>query len=107
MTFIDEFTDQFTERVWQQFEDWLLQDVESNLHSQIRTRVERAIEALLAGNPNYIAQFVMPEYSTFGVQIREAIAKAIPVELQDRRIKDLEEENKRLRDSLELSRSRY
>lgn len=104
---LEKFVDQFRERVWDDFATFLMSDTEGNLHIQIRQRVDRAIESLLAGNPNYIAQFVMPEHSSFGEQIRKAVAKAIPVELQDRRIKDLEEENKRLRESLEFSRARY
>lgn len=104
---IDKFVDQFRERVWDDFAAFLLSDTEGNLHIQIRQRVDRAIEALLTGNANYIAQFVMPEHSSFGEQIREAVANVIPAELQDQRIKDLESENKRLRESLEFARERF
>ena len=104
---LDKFVDQFRERVWDDFATFLMADTEGNLHIQIRQRVDRAIEALLTGNPNYISQFVMPEHGSFGEQIREAVARAIPVELQDRRIKDLEAENERLRKSLEYRRESY
>ena len=101
---IDKFTDQFREALWGDITAWLLSDTESNLQSEIRFRIERVIECLLMGNMNYINQFVLPEYSTFGEQIREAVAKAVPKEVQDARIADLEKEVTRLKESLEANR---
>jgi hypothetical protein len=99
---VEKFTKEFSDKLWDQINIWLIEDTRSNLQVEINTRIERTIEALLTGNRQYIDQFVLPAYSTHGEVIRAAIAKAIPEELQARRIKDLEDQVESLKRSLEI-----
>lgn len=89
---VEKFTKQFSDELWARVTDWLIDDTRSNIASEINARIERTIEALLTGNRHYIDQFVLPAYSSHGEAIRAVIARAVPEELQQRRIKDLEEQ---------------
>src|ERR1700735_1510927 len=97
-TLADKFCSLLRDQMWDDIVGWFLSDTESNLSGEIRHRIERCIEALLTGNQAYINQFVLPEYSSFGEEIRKAIAVHIPQELQTTRIADLEKENARLKE---------
>lgn len=99
---VDKFTKQFQDDLWAKITDWLIEDTRSNIASEINTRIERTIAALLTGNRHYIDQFVLPAYSSHGEAIRAAIAREIPEELQQRRIKDLEDQVASLTRSLEF-----
>ncbi len=85
---VKQFTEKFRDELWTDITSWLLADTESNLQIEIRSRVDRSVNALLEGNPNYIAQYVMGQYND--EEIRKAIAQHIPKELQDQRVLDLE-----------------
>lgn len=99
---VEKFAKEFQDELWGAITGWLIEDTQSNLQTEINTRIERTIEALLTGNRHYINQFVLPAYSSQGEAIRAAVAKAIPADLQLRRIKDLEEQVESLTRSLEF-----
>lgn len=104
---VKQFTDKFRDELWTDITSWLLADTESNLAIEIRNRVDRSVDALLGGNPNYIRQYVLGQYND--EEIRKAIAQHIPEELQDQRVLDLEKQVSSLTESLKYARetSRY
>lgn len=104
---IDKFAGEFQDRLWSDLEASLLSDTESNLAGTIWRRVEATVEALLSGKEWALRQYVTDKKYSDGEEIRAAIAKHIPKELQDAQVADrddkifkLENENKRLREML-------
>lgn len=102
---IKRLTDAFSEALWDMLRDSLIDDTSRNVAGHIQDRIESSIEALLGGKEWAIKKYVLEGYSR--EPIREAIAKAVPRELQDLRIADLEAEVKRLKESLEFHTRRY
>lgn len=102
---IDQFVDKFREKLWDDVSAWLLTDTESNLQSEIWRRVDSSVAAILSGNEQMIEHYALQKYDRD--EVRGAIAKAIPKELQDLRVQDLEEENKRLKERIEMYQERY
>jgi hypothetical protein len=98
---VKHFTEKFRDELWTDITSWLLADTESNLALEIRNRVDRSVNALLEGNPNYIKQYVMGQYND--EEIRKAIARHIPKELQDLRVLDLEKQVASLTESLKYA----
>lgn len=103
---IDKLTDQIRERLWDDLKDYLLGDVESNLQGEMWRMTDNCVQAILGG-----AQWAMNKYA-LGERydcdkVREAVAKHVPVELQDKRIADLEAEVARLKESLRFHQNRY
>lgn len=102
---IKDFGNKFTEYLWESVSNYLLSDTESNIQGNIWRIVDYSIKGLLAGDEWAIKKYVMEKYNA--ENIRAAIAKHIPTELQDMRLADLEKENERLKKDLEFARSRY
>lgn len=94
--------DHVTEHLWDIFRDSIIEDTEQNIAGHIRYRVEESVKALLSGNEWAIKKYALAGYDPDG--IRKAIAAHIPKEIQDLRMKELEAENKRLREAIDLER---
>jgi hypothetical protein len=90
------FADEMYDKVRERLEDFLLGDTESNLHSFMWHRIDESVKALLSNQKWAIERYALGERYDHG-KIRETLAALIPVELQDARLKDLMEENERLR----------
>ena len=102
---IKKLTDAVGEALWDMVRDSLIDDTSRNVAGHIQDRIESSIEALLGGKEWAIKKYVLEGYDRD--KIREAVAKAIPKELQDLRIVDLEKEVARLKDSLDFHTRRY
>jgi hypothetical protein len=94
--------DAITEHLWDIFRDHIISDTEMNVAGHIRDRIESSIRALLAGEKWAIEKYCLGNYRQ--EEVREAIAKHIPQELQDKRLQELEAENKRLKEIIEWMR---
>ena len=90
------FADEMYDKVRERLEDFLLGDTESNLHSFMWHHIDESVKALLSNQKWTIERYALGERYDHG-KIRETLAALIPVELQDARLKDLMEENERLR----------
>lgn len=101
---VKQFTEKFGDELWADITSWLLSDTESNLAIEIRSRVDRSVDALLKGQPAYLKQYVLGQYND--EEIRKAIAQHIPKELQDQRVVDLEKQVTSLKNDLEYYRLR-
>ena len=97
--------DDLYSRLLESFEQHLLSDTENNIQGHITRMVDNTVTALLGGNQWAIDKYVMGQYNC--EQVRKAIAALVPKELQDKRIEDLENENKRLVSALQMYRDRY
>lgn len=96
-------TDKIRETIWDDVQTFLLSDVESNLQGAMWRQIDDSVEALLGGKEWALNRYALRDRYDSGA-IREAVAKHIPLELQEKRVADLEAENKRLRDDLEFYR---
>lgn len=84
----------------QRVEDYLLSNVECNLQGTIWRQIDDSVKALMSGEKWALDRYALTEKYNNGEKIREAVAKHIPVELQNARIADLEAEVKRLKENL-------
>ena len=100
---IDEAVKQIGYRLWEDVQDSLVNDLESNIAGYIRNMVDETVKALLVGKPWALERYPLTK-NYEGAEIRAAIMNHIPAKLQDARIADLEAENKRLSEQLELMR---
>lgn len=89
--------DAFMEQAQDALENWLLSNVESNLQGTIWRQIDDSVKALLGGERWALDRYALGERYDCE-KIRAAVAKHIPVELQEKRVADLEAENKRLRE---------
>jgi hypothetical protein len=98
---IDKFAAEFNDRLWSDLQSSLLGDTQSNLRSDMWRMVDQCVTAVLSGE-----RWVMEKYALGSRydcdKVRETVAKHIPAELQDKRVTDLEEEVKRLREDNEF-----
>lgn len=99
---IKKLTDAVGEALWDMVRDSLIDDTSRNVAGHIQDRIESSIAALLGGRKWAIEKYALGSYRQ--EDIREAVAKAVPKELQDMRIVELEQEVKRLKESLEFAR---
>lgn len=95
--------DAFMEQAQEALEVWFLSNVESNLQGTIWRQIDDSVRALMGGERWALERYALGSRYECD-KIREAVAKHIPQELQDARIKDLEEEIARLRKDLEWHR---
>ena len=102
---IKKLTDAVGETLWDMMRDSLIDDTSRNVAGHIQDRIESSIEALLGGKEWAIKKYVLEGYDRDA--IRAAVANAIPKEVQELRIADLEKEVTRLKESLEFHTRRY
>lgn len=103
---VDEFVKQFKEKMWEQVQDYLIDDIENGLQQAIWYQIDRSVEGLLSGETWAVNKYVLGGRHDCE-KIRAAIAKHIPVELQDKRIADLEEQLDNAKKDLQFARGRY
>lgn len=84
-----DFAKQFYERVNGDICAFLLSDAENNLQGSMWRQVDDCVKALLGGEQWALEQYALGERYEHE-KIRAAVAKHIPVELQDKRVADLE-----------------
>lgn len=94
--FVKSFADQFYAKLSDTVQWHLMNDVEINVQGDIWRAVDASVKALLEGEAWALERYVLGERYDHA-KIREAVAKHIPVELQDKRIADLQADNDRLR----------
>lgn len=99
---IEAFTKQFQDALWDSVRDHLLSDTEMNLQGSMYRMVDDCVAALLGGQEWALKRYALGKYNQD--ELRAAVAKHIPRELQDARIADLEEKNERMRKDLEFYR---
>lgn len=102
---VDEFTDQFRDKLWSDICDYLIADTENNIQSSVCRMVEGTIQALLTGEEWAMKRYPYCDYRD-GEKIRKRIAEHSGDEIARRRIADLEAENKRLSSDLAYARGR-
>ncbi len=95
----DTFAEQFRDKLWGDLYAWLLADTESNLQSAMWRMVDDCVKAILSGEGWAMKRYALGEKYECD-KVRETVAKHIPAELQDKRVADLEKENKRLQEEL-------
>lgn len=93
----------FMEGMQSALEDWFLSNVENNLQGTIWRQIDDSVEALMGGERWALERYALADRYDC-VKIREAVAKHVPQELQEARMKDLEAENEKLRKDLEYLR---
>ena len=107
---IDKFADEFRDKLWASVQDHLLGDTESNLQNEMWRTIDGTVFALLSGDKWALKRYCLgARYEQ--EKVREAIAKHIPQELQDKRVAELEARVAELEGSLtyekELNRRGY
>ena len=102
---IKKLTDAVGEALWDMVRDSLIDDTSRNVAGHIQDRIESSIEALLGGKEWAIKKYCLEGYDREA--IRAAVAKAVPQEVQELRIADLEKEVTRLKESLDFHTRRY
>ena len=100
---IDEFTDQFRDKLWGDVSDFLIGDTEQNVASSIRQMVDGTVRALLTGEEWAMRHYPYCDYRD-GEKIRKRIAEHSGDEIARLRIADLEKELARLKSVLEWQR---
>lgn len=95
--------DAFYTQMQESLEASLLSDVESNIHGTMWRQIDDSVKALLSGERWALERYALGTRYECD-KIRAAIASHIPAELQEALVKDLEDENKRLREDNEMLR---
>lgn len=102
---LKKFSDDIYAAVLEKVGDWLASDSEANVQGHIWRTVDEIVRGVLSGE-----QWIMDRYALGSkydcATAREAIARHVPKELQDARISDLEEEIKRLNETIKFLRQR-
>jgi hypothetical protein len=101
--FVKQMSDQFTEVMWEKFQEWLIDDTQRNIQGAMWRDVDAILIAMLGGEQWILRKYILGERYDCE-KVRATLAALIPAEIQEKRIADLEKENKRLRESLEMSR---
>ena len=96
---IKKASDDFYAKMQETLESYLLSDVESNIQSTIWRQIDDSVKALLSGHQWALERYALGERYDHK-EIREALAKLIPAELQEKRVADLEVEVKELKERL-------
>jgi hypothetical protein len=101
---IKKFASDFQDKLWSDLENSLLSDTESNLQTSVWRMVDSSVKALLGGDRWALERYALGDKYDCG-EIRAAVAKHIPAELQDKRIAELEAEVASLKADLASERS--
>lgn len=98
-------TDKIREKVWEDFNDYLLMDTEYNAANAIRSMVNDTVKALLSGEKWAMERY--PLAARYDAEkVRAAIAAHIPDDIAKARIADLENQVADLSQRLEWARGR-
>lgn len=97
---VDSVVKEINDKIWESVQDCLLCDTEMNIQGEIWRTVDECVAALLGGKKWAFDKYVLGERYDCD-EIRAVVAKHIPAELQDARIKDLEAENASLKERIE------
>lgn len=100
---IEKITKDIHTELWNKIADSMIYDIENSVQFHIWQTVDDIVKYLLGGTKWAMDKYALGERYDCD-KVREAIAKHIPRELQEARIVDLEEENKKLKDELEWAR---
>jgi hypothetical protein len=84
-------------------QDALWQDAGMNLQSKMWLTVDEIVRAILSGNREVMSRYALGHRYDCE-EVRKAVARHIPQEVMLARIGDLEADNKRLSEALELER---
>lgn len=103
---VKKVVDAINEKLWVDVQNSLLVDVEIDLHGEMWRMVDSCVNALLGGSKWALQKYALAERYHDGTEIRAAVAKHIPAELQDARIADLEAEITKLRCDIAFYRDR-
>ena len=96
---IDELVSKIQDELNTAFFERLLSDTEHNLHGAMWRHADSMVKHVLAGDKWAIEKYALGD--RYGCEaVRASLAKAIPAELQDARIADLEAELKRLKEEV-------
>jgi hypothetical protein len=99
---VDDIYGQLLEHV----QNSLMLDTDYNIGGEVHRRIDDSVKALMTGEKWALDRYaLMPQYGD-GEKIREAVARHIPAELQDARIKDMEARIKTLETDLAYHRAR-
>lgn len=98
-------TDKVRERVWEDFNNYLLMDTEYNAQGAIYRMVNDTVKALLSGEKWAMAHY--PLAARYDAEkVRAAIASHIPDAIAKARIADLEKQVSDLQERLDWARGR-
>ncbi len=103
---LDEFSKQFMDKLWSHVSDSLVMDAELNVQNYLWRTVDEVVKALLSGERWAVQKYALGERYNCD-NVRAAIARHIPKELQDARVADLEATIERLTNDLKFYRDRY
>lgn len=86
---IDGLTKKLADEVWQSIDYTLSSDMESSVQNQIWHTVDQIVRAILTGERWAVEKYALAERYDCE-KVRETLARHVPVELQNKRIADLE-----------------
>ena len=103
---IKKLADDVHDRLWSDVVTHLASDTESNIQGEMWRQVDATVNALLSGTPWALKRYVTDQKYGDGEAVRAAVAKLVPVELQDKRVADLEQKVAELKKEIEFLRRR-
>jgi hypothetical protein len=96
------YSDEVYSKLHDTLKQWLLDDTQANIAFEIRRMVDGSIQALLSNDPDLMARYPYAQYEK-GESIRAELVKLCHDEVMSKRIEDLENKVKMLKESIELS----
>ena len=96
-------TELMRDELYQYVEDYIKGDLETNIGGHIKDMVDRTVQAILTGEEWALNLYPLSRYHD-GEKIRAVVAAHCGESVLKMRVTELEDENKRLRESLEWAR---
>lgn len=105
---VDKFIDNVRNKLWSDFESFLITDNMENIRLAISRECQTIIEAFLCGDENVLKKtMILSDYTHSRLhEVRIAILKACGDELQKTAIQELEDKVKRLQSDVDYYRNR-
>lgn len=105
---VDRFLDDVRDKIWSDFENYLIADNMENIRLAISRECQTIIEGLLCGDEDVLKKtMILTDYTHSRLyEIRMAIFKACGDELQKTIVQELEDKVKRLQDDVNFYRDR-
>lgn len=105
---VDKFLDDVRDKLWSDFENYLISDNMENIRFAITRECQTIIEAFLCGDEKILKQtMILSGYTHSRLhEVRMAIFKACGDELQKTIVQELEDKVKRLQDDVNFYRDR-